>query len=112
MSKTVGNFSDINKAHDIAQEMYNQKADIIFQAAGKSGQGVFKAAKEVNQTNPVGQKVWVIGSDEDQTKLGNYQAKGGQPSNFTLTSVIKSADVAVEDLANQTAKGNFLVERT
>ncbi len=38
--------------------------------------------------------------------------KGGQPSNFTLTSVIKSADVAVEDLANQTAKGNFLVERT
>lgn len=90
MSKTVGNFSDINKAHDIAQEMYNQKADIIFQAAGKSGQGVFKAAKEVNQT-----------------KLGNYQAKGGQPSNFTLTSVIKSADVAVEDLANQTAKGNF-----
>lgn len=29
MSKTVGNFSDINKAHDIAQEMYNQKADII-----------------------------------------------------------------------------------
>ena len=107
LTQTVGNFSDANKAHDIAQEMYSKKADIIFQAAGKSGQGVFKAAKEVNQANPVGQKVWVIGSDEDQPKLGNYQAKGGQPSNFTLTSVIKSADVAVEDLANQTAKGDF-----
>ena len=49
----------------------------------------------------------MVKASEDQTKLGNYQAKGGQPSNFTLTSVIKSADVAVEDLANQTAKGNF-----
>lgn len=107
LTQTVGNFSDANKAHNIAQEMYSKKADIIFQAAGKSGQGVFKAAKEVNQANPVGQKVWVIGSDEDQTKLGNYQAKGGQSSNFTLTSVIKGADVAVEDLANQTAKGDF-----
>lgn len=104
---TVGNFSDANKAHDIAQEMYNKKADIIFQAAGKSGQGVFKAAQEINQARPVGQKVWVIGSDEDQSKLGDYLAKGGQPSNFTLTSVIKSADLAVEDIATQTASGKF-----
>ena len=102
VSQTVGNFSDANKAHDIAQEMYNKKADIIFQAAGKSGQGVFKAAQEINQARSVGQKVWVIGSDEDQSKLGDYLAKGGQPSNFTLTSVIKSAD-----LATQTASGKF-----
>ncbi|WP_279036920.1 BMP family lipoprotein [Lactobacillus taiwanensis] len=107
INQTVGNFSDVNKAHDIAQEMYDKKADVIFQVAGKSGQGVFKAAKEVNQAQPVKQKVWVIGSDEDQTKLGNYQAKGGQPSNFTLTSVIKSADLAVEKLADETAKGKF-----
>lgn len=107
LSQTAGNFSDANKAHDIAQEMYNKKADIIFQVAGKGGQGVFKAAKEVNQAHPVGQKVWVIGSDEDQTKLGNYQAKGGQPSNFTLTSVVKSADIAVEEIANKTANGDF-----
>src|SRR5699024_3435014 len=93
VSQTVGNFSDANKAHDIAQEMYNKKADVIFQAAGKSGLGVFKAAQEINQARPVGQKVWVIGSDEDQSKLGDYLAKGGQPSNFTLTSVIKSADL-------------------
>ncbi|MGI1819731.1 BMP family ABC transporter substrate-binding protein [Lactobacillus johnsonii] len=107
VSQTVGNFSDANKAHDIAQEMYNKKADVIFQAAGKSGQGVFKAAQEINQARPVGQKVWVIGSDEDQSKLGDYLAKGGQPSNFTLTSVIKSADLAVEDIATQTASGKF-----
>lgn len=107
VSQTVGNFSDANKAHDIAQEMYNKKADIIFQAAGKSGQGVFKAAQEINQARPVGQKVWVIGSDEDQSKLADYLAKGGQPSNFTLTSVIKSANLAVEDIATQTAKGKF-----
>lgn len=107
VSQTVGNFSDTNKAHDIAQEMYNKKADVIFQAAGKSGQGVFKAAEEINQARPVRQKVWVIGSDEDQSQLGDYLAKGGQPSNFTLTSVIKSADLAVEDIANQTANGKF-----
>ena len=107
VSQTVGNFSDTNKAHDIAQEMYNKKTDVIFQAAGKSGRGVFKAAEEINQARPVGQKVWVIGSDEDQAKLGDYLAKGGQPSNFTLTSVIKSADLAVEDIANQTANGKF-----
>ena len=107
VSQTVGNFSDANKAHDIAQEMYNKKADVIFQAAGKSGQGVFKAAEEINQARPVRQKVWVIGSDEDQSQLGDYLAKGGQPSNFTLTSVIKSSDLAVEDIADQTANGKF-----
>lgn len=107
VTQTVGNFSDTNKAHDIAQEMYGKKADIIFQAAGKSGRGVFKAAQEINQAQPVGHKVWIIGSDEDQTQLGDYFAKGGQPSNFTLTSVIKSADLAVEDIATQTAKGKF-----
>lgn len=107
MTQTVGSFSDINKAHDIAQEMYNKKADVIFQAAGKSGQGVFKAAQEVNEAHPVNQKVWVIGSDQDQTLLGNYQAKGGQPSNFTLTSVIKSADLAVKEIAEKTIYGNF-----
>ena len=107
VSQTAGNFSDTNKAHDIAQEMYNKKADVIFQAAGKSGQGVFKAAEEINQARPVRQKVWVIGSDEDQSQLGDYLAKGGQPSNFTLTSVIKSSDLAVEDIADQTANGKF-----
>lgn len=107
VSQTVGSFSDTSKAHDIAQGIYNKKADIIFQVAGKSGQGVFKAAQEINQARPVGQKVWVIGSDEDQTQLGDYLAKGEQPSNFTLTSVIKSADLAVEDIATKTANGKF-----
>ena len=29
----------------LRNEIYNKKADVIFQAAGKSGQGVFKAAE-------------------------------------------------------------------
>lgn len=30
VSQTVGNFSDANKAHDIAQEMYNKKLTSFF----------------------------------------------------------------------------------
>jgi basic membrane protein A len=44
----VGNFSDITTAKEIATTMNNRGADIIFHAAGLSGNGLFQAARENN----------------------------------------------------------------
>ncbi|CCI84855.1 lipoprotein a-antigen [Lactobacillus pasteurii DSM 23907 = CRBIP 24.76] len=103
----IGNFTSTDKAKSIAQSMYANKADIIYQAAGNAGNGVFQEAKDLNTTRSVDKKVWVIGVDVDQANLGNYTAKGGQKSNFTLTSVLKGLDVAVKSIANDAYKGKF-----
>ena len=103
----IGNFTSTDKAKSIAQSMYADKADVIYQAAGNAGNGVFQEAKDYNQTRPVKDKVWVIGVDVDQSSLGNYTAKGGQKSNFTLTSVLKGLNVATKSIANDAYKGKF-----
>ncbi len=45
-AKYVGSFNDANKAKQIANQMYTSGVDIIFHAAGGSGNGVFTEAKE------------------------------------------------------------------
>ncbi|WP_297815446.1 BMP family protein [uncultured Lactobacillus sp.] len=107
LTQYSNSFSNINKTQDLAQDMYNKKADIIFHAAGKAGSGVFKAARQINQANAVNKKVWVIGVDPNQSNLGNYQAKGGQEANFTLTSVVSRIDLAINDIASQTYQKSF-----
>ncbi|RVU71173.1 MULTISPECIES: BMP family protein [Lactobacillus] len=103
----IGNFTATDKAKSIAQSMYANKADIIYQAAGNAGNGVFQEAKDFNQTRPANKKVWVIGVDVDQASLGNYTAKGGQKANFTLTSVLKGLNVATESIANDAYHNKF-----
>ena len=107
ISAYTNSFSKNSKAKQLAINMINQNADIIFQAAGKSGNGVFKAIKSINEANPVNKKIFVIGVDSDQQKLGNYFAKGQQESNFTLTSVIKSIDMATQNIAQSTYQHKF-----
>lgn len=107
LNQYVGNFTSADKAKSIAQSMYTKKADIIFHAAGGAGDGLFQEAKSINQTRPANKKVWVIGVDVDQSNLGNYSAKGGQKSNFVLTSVITGVNVATQDIANRAYKGKF-----
>ena len=103
----IGNFTSTDKAKSIAQSMYANKADIIYQAAGNAGNGVFQEAKDYNQTRPVNKNVWVIGVDVDQANLGNYTAKGGKKSNFTLTSVLKGLNVATKNISNDAYNGKF-----
>lgn len=103
----VGNFASTDKAKSIAQSMYANKTDIIFQTAGAAGNGVFQEAKDRNQTRPASQKVWVIGVDVDQVNLGNYKTKDGKKDNFTLTSVLKGLDVASKSLADDAYRGKF-----
>ena len=107
LNSYTNSFSKSAKAKDLAFNLINKKADIIFQAAGKSGTGVFQAVKSFNETQAVNKKVYVIGVDSDQQSLGNYYAKGQQESNFTLTSVIKAVNLAVENIAQTTYDEKF-----
>lgn len=103
----IGNFTATDKAKSIAQSMYANKVDIIYQAAGNAGNGVFQEAKDYNQTLPANKRVWVIGVDVNQASLGNYTAKGGTKANFTLTSVLKGLNVATKSIADDAYKGKF-----
>lgn len=88
-----GDFTGFNKpdaAQEIARGMFDSGIDIIYAAAGSSGSGMFKAAKE--HTDRVGQskKVWGIGVDSDQAKT-----VGADLAPYVLTSMLKRVDVAV-----------------
>ncbi|HET7658568.1 MAG TPA: BMP family ABC transporter substrate-binding protein [Bacillales bacterium] len=93
----AGSFADAAKGGQIAKTMYGKGADIVFTAAGATGNGVFTEAK--NETKN-GHKVWVIGVDRDQYDLG-------LPENVTLTSMVKHVDKAVYKVSEETMKGNF-----
>ena len=67
--------------------------------AGGTGAGVFTAAKNASKS---GNKVWVIGVDQDQKADGKYS--GG---NVTLASSVKEVGTAVEDLSNDAMKNKF-----
>ena len=86
-------FNDEEKGYMVAKELYNNGVDIIFHAAGKSGLGVFKAAKEEGK--------YAIGIDEDQgEKLKEY-------SGCILSSMIKKTDLAVYNSIEEFTKGTF-----
>ncbi len=106
-SQYVGNFTSTDKAKSMAQSMYADKCDVIFQAAGSAGNGVFQEAKAHNQTRSADEKVWVVGVDVDQEKMGEYKTKDGKKANFTLTSVLKGLGVVTKSLADDAAKGKF-----
>ncbi|THB72161.1 MAG: BMP family ABC transporter substrate-binding protein [Desulfobulbaceae bacterium] len=83
-------FTDAAKGKAIANNMYQQGADIVFHASGGVGDGVIEAAKEKGQ--------WAIGVDKDQ----NYLA----PDNV-LTSAMKRVDNAIFGMVEQLSKGSF-----
>jgi basic membrane protein A and related proteins len=84
---------DLGKA--AAATLYNNGADIIFPAAGSTGNGVFNEAKDRLKTK----KVWVIGVDKDQSlEFGNE---------VTLTSMMKRVDEAVYLISKQVIDGTF-----
>ncbi|BDR58728.1 BMP family lipoprotein [Xylocopilactobacillus apicola] len=90
------NKPDVGQA--IAKAMFNNNEDIIYQAAGGTGAGVFTAAK-----NEIGKKkVWVLGVDRDQTEEGKYS--GG---NLTLASTLKGVGNVVEKMATSVQDNKF-----
>lgn len=87
---------DIGKS--LASQLYDNGADIIFPAAGQTGNGVFNEATARNNAGGA-TKLWVIGVDKDQSlEFGDE---------VTLTSMIKRVDVAVKNVTQQVIDGTF-----
>lgn len=97
VSQYADSFNDAAKGTAIADTMYRQDIDIIYHAAGGTGNGVFTEAKNRKKS---GENVWVIGVDRDQ-----YEE--GLPENVTLTSMVKRVDVAVYEVSKRAMEGDF-----
>lgn len=90
LSAYSNSFGDPAKGQELALAMYDQGADIVYQIAGGTGEGVFQAAADSNH--------YAIGVDSDQ----DYIKPG-----FILTSMIKRVDTAVFDLCKRLVDGTL-----
>ena len=97
----TGNFDKAEDGKAAANRMYSSGVDIIFHAAGGTGNGVFSEAKE-RKAADANAYVWVIGVDSDQYEEGKVGSE-----NITLTSMLKRVDLAVMKTAELAAKGEF-----
>ena len=78
------------KGKELAKAQIERGADVLFQAAGASGLGVFDAAEDMNKL--------AIGVDSNQ----NWVKPG-----FILTSMIKHVDVSVFNTVKELVEGRF-----
>ncbi|UTR09123.1 BMP family ABC transporter substrate-binding protein [Evansella sp. LMS18] len=92
-------FNDASRGQQIADTMYGNGADVIYHAAGGTGNGVFTEAIDRARN---GENVWVIGVDQDQHAQGQWD-----DGNVTLTSMVKRVDQAVYQVSEMTMEGNF-----
>ncbi len=83
-------FADPIAGKELALAQFNRGADVIFHAAGKTGTGVFNAAKAKGK--------WAIGVDSDQFE--------DMPC-CVLTSMVKKVDVAVFETVSDLVNGTF-----
>jgi basic membrane protein A and related proteins len=98
-------FTDAAKGQAIASRMYSSGDDVVFAAAGGTGNGLFKEARDRKAKNP-SQAIWTIGVDNDQSAEGVVTA-GGKQVNVVITSAMKRVDNAVKDLTTEAKNGNF-----
>ena len=96
----ANSFADTQIGQTIAEKMYGEGAYIIYHAAGGTGNGMIKAAKD-RRLN--GEDVWAIGVDKDQYPDGIYE--GDQSA--VLTSMMKRVDVAAYNVAEMALNGTF-----
>lgn len=101
-SQYAGSFGDAPKGQQIAKAMYDSGVDIIFHAAGGTGQGLFQEAiaRKEKDSNA---NVWVIGVDRDQYAEGEVDAT----TNVVMTSVLKQVGLAAKEVAKDAKEGNF-----
>jgi basic membrane protein A and related proteins len=87
-------FSDPARGKILAQGMFQGGADIVYHAAGGSGQGVFEAASEAGGR--------AIGVDSDQ-----YQTVGDPALQAVImTSVLKRVDNAIQTFITDYSEGS------
>lgn len=92
----VGSFSDEATGKVVGNALINEGVDIIFVAAGATGNGVFTAVKEAKDD------VLVIGCDVDQFNDG---VNGS--SNIVLTSVVKFMSMNNDRVLTSIVDGTF-----
>jgi basic membrane protein A len=88
----AGSWSDPAKGKEIALSMYNSGADVVYHAAGGTGVGVFKAAREKQR--------FAIGVDADQSRSTSYE-------DVILASMVKRVDTAVYQSVTNVAQDSF-----
>ena len=94
----VGDFADEATGKVVGEALIDEGCDVIFVAAGASGNGVFTAAKEA-------EGVYVIGCDVDQ-----YDDGANGDSNIILTSALKVMHTNVTKQLEAIYDGTFTGE--
>ncbi len=89
----AASFSDTGKGKELALDMYNRGADIVYHAAGGVGLGLFDAAEETGN--------FAMGVDSDQALIVPDKA------DVILVSMMKRVDVAVYDAVKAYIEGTF-----
>ena len=87
-------FNDAAKGQVVASGQLDAGSDVLYHAAGASGQGVFQAVKAANKM--------AIGVDSDQYNVPAY----ADVKDVIITSMLKRVDVAVFDYINAVAAGD------
>ena len=91
ISKDATGFDQPEKAKELALAQYANGIDVIYTAAGGSGQGALEAAKETQK--------FIIWVDSN----GNHLAPG-----IVLTSMTKEIPASVQRIIQETVEGNFM----
>jgi basic membrane lipoprotein Med (substrate-binding protein (PBP1-ABC) superfamily)/DNA-binding SARP family transcriptional activator len=98
-----GGYEDAATAGEIAAWMYTaEDVDVIFTAAGGSGQGVIDAATDLSEE--VGRHLWAVGVDSDFL----FELPVEQREHL-LTSMVKRMDVGVERIVDDYVAGDLEV---
>ncbi|MBW0088475.1 BMP family ABC transporter substrate-binding protein [Pseudonocardia sp. KRD-184] len=100
----AGDFSGFNdpaRGTEVARGQLDGGADVVYHAAGGSGQGVFEAVAAA--TTPDAPK-FAIGVDSDQ-----YNTVAAPVNEVIMTSMLKRVDVAVFNYVNAVAAGDLAV---
>jgi basic membrane protein A len=91
---TVQAFQDPAKGTELANKQIGQGADVIYHAAGLTGNGVINTAAS--------KKVYAIGVDSDQSLTASDEAK-----KWILTSMLKRVDNSVKKAITDYVNGSF-----
>ncbi|NLV76832.1 MAG: BMP family ABC transporter substrate-binding protein [Tissierellia bacterium] len=81
-------FEDPAKGKEAATALYSRGADIVFQVAGKTGEGVFEAAEELGK--------YAIGVDTDQRYIN---------PDVIVASMVKKVGLSIYDTIENILKG-------
>jgi basic membrane protein A len=94
----LSGFSSPDKGKEAAQGMLDNGADVVYTAAGSSGNGAIEAVSGAKGA-------WAIGVDSDQYNIPGL----AKYKNSILTSMVKNVDVGVYDFIKSVHDGKPLV---